>query len=165
MNYNDLANLLYPDVTKTIDDLEKMYPERNLPEGAQVMRFAPSPTGRMHLGNLYASFIPEVISNQTNGVFIVRMEDTDQKRSIDNGVNLIIKDLKDFNIKFDEGMISETEWNGEYGPYIQSERREIYWAFAKYLIENDMAYPCFCTEDDLNEIRQKQEKYKSRIGY
>ena len=142
-----------------------MYPERNLSDGAIVTRYAPSPTGFVHMGALYASFIASKMASQTNGVFYLRIEDTDQKRSIDNGVNLIIKDLNDFNIKFDEGMISETEWNGEYGPYIQSERREIYWAFAKYLIENDMAYPCFCTEDDLNEIRQKQEKYKSRIGY
>lgn len=87
MNYNDLANLLYPDVTKTIDDLEKMYPKRNLPEGAEVMRFAPSPTGRMHLGNLYASFIPEVIANQTNGVFIVRIEDTTKKERWKMGLN------------------------------------------------------------------------------
>ena len=165
MDRKEFANLLLPGVTKTIEDYEKMYPERNLSDGAIVTRYAPSPTGFVHMGALYASFIASKMASQTNGVFYLRIEDTDQKRSIDNGVNLIIKDLKDFNIKFDEGMISETEWNGEYGPYIQSERREIYWAFAKYLIENDMAYPCFCTEDDLNEIRQKQEKYKSRIGY
>ena len=165
MDRKEFANLLLPGVTKTIEDYEKMYPERNLSDGAIVTRYAPSPTGFVHMGALYASFIASKMASQTNGVFYLRIEDTDQKRSIDNGVNLIIKDLKDFNIKFDEGMISETEWNGEYGPYIQSERREIYWAFAKYLIENDMAYPCFCTEDDLNEIRRKQEKYKSRIGY
>lgn len=165
MDRKEFANLLLPGVTKTIEDFEKMYPERNLSDGAIVTRYAPSPTGFVHMGALYASFIASKMASQTNGVFYLRIEDTDQKRSIDNGVNLIIKDLKDFNIKFDEGMISETEWNGEYGPYIQSERKEIYWAFAKYLIENDMAYPCFCTEDDLNEIRQKQEKYKSRIGY
>ena len=165
MDRKEFANLLLPGVTKTIEDYEKMYPERNLSDGAIVTRYAPSPTGFVHMGALYASFIASKMASQTNGVFYLRIEDTDQKRSIDNGVNLIIKDLKDFNIKFDEGMISETEWNGEYGPYIQSERKEIYWAFAKYLIENDMAYPCFCTEDDLNEIRQKQEKYKSRIGY
>ena len=165
MDRKEFANLLLPGVTKTIEDYEKMYPERNLSDGTIVTRYAPSPTGFVHMGALYASFIASKMASQTNGVFYLRIEDTDQKRSIDNGVNLIIKDLKDFNIKFDEGMISETEWNGEYGPYIQSERREIYWAFAKYLIENDMAYPCFCTEDDLNEIRQKQEKYKSRIGY
>ena len=165
MDRKEFADLLLPGVTKTIEDYEKMYPERNLSDGAIVTRYAPSPTGFVHMGALYASFIASKMASQTNGVFYLRIEDTDQKRSIDNGVNLIIKDLNDFNIKFDEGMISETEWNGEYGPYIQSERREIYWAFAKYLIENDMAYPCFCTEDDLNEIRQKQEKYKSRIGY
>ena len=111
MNYNDLANLLYPNITKTIDDLEKMYPKRELPEGAEVTRFAPSPTGRMHLGNLYASFIPEVIAKQTNGVFIVRIEDTDQKRKIENGIELGINDLEHFNYKVDEHPIK----GGNYG--------------------------------------------------
>ena len=165
MDRKEFANLLLPGITKTIEDYEKMYPERNLEEGAIVTRYAPSPTGFVHMGALYASFIESKMAKQTNGVFYLRIEDTDQKRSIDNGVELIIKDLNDFNIKFDEGVVSENESTGNYGPYIQSERKEIYWAFAKYLIENDMAYPCFCDADSLEEIRQKQEKYKSRIGY
>ena len=111
MNYEELANVLYPDVTKTIADLEKMYPERNLGEGVEVTRFAPSPTGRMHLGNLYASFIPEVIAKQTNGVFIVRIEDTDQKRKIENGIELGIADLEHFNYTVNEHPIK----GGAYG--------------------------------------------------
>lgn len=121
MNYNDLANLLYPNVTMTIDDLEKKYPKRNLPEGAEVTRFAPSPTGRMHLGNLYASFIPEVIATQTNGVFIVRIEDTDQKRKIENGIELGISDLEHYDYKVDEHPIK----GGEYGPYVQIGRAHV----------------------------------------
>ena len=161
MNYDDLANLLYPDVTKTIDDLEKMYPKRNLPEGAEVMRFAPSPTGRMHLGNLYASFIPEVIAKQTNGIFIVRIEDTDQKRKIENGIELGINDLEHYNYKVDEDPIK----GGNYGPYIQSQRINIYHTIAKYLVSVGRAYPCFCSEEDLNQMRQIQESKKDRIGY
>ncbi len=161
MNYNDLANLLYPNITKTIEDLEKMYPERILPEGAQVMRFAPSPTGRMHLGNLYASFIPEVIAKQTNGIFIVRIEDTDQKRKIENGIELGIKDLEHYNYKVDEHPIK----GGNYGPYIQSKRLEIYHTVAKYLVSIGRAYPCFCSEEDLNNMRKVQESRKDRIGY
>ena len=161
MNYNDLANLLYPNVTKTIDDLEKMYPKRELPEGAEVTRFAPSPTGRMHLGNLYASFIPEVIAKQTNGVFIVRIEDTDQKRKIENGIELGINDLEHFNYKVDEHPIK----GGNYGPYIQSERLDIYHTVAKYLVSTGRAYPCFCTEEDLDNMRKMQEGRKDRIGY
>ena len=161
MTNKDLANLLYPDVTTTIDDLEKMYPERNLPEGAEVMRFAPSPTGRMHLGNLYASFIPEVIATQTNGVFIVRIEDTDQKRKIENGIELGINDLEHYNYKVDEHPIK----GGNYGPYVQTGRLNIYNTVAKYLVSIGRAYPCFCSEDDLNNMREIQEKRKDRIGY
>lgn len=161
MTNKDLANLLYPDVTTTIDDLEKMYPERNLPEGAEVMRFAPSPTGRMHLGNLYASFIPEVIATQTNGVFIVRIEDTDQKRKIENGIELGINDLEHYNYKVDEHPIK----GGNYGPYLQTGRLNIYNTVAKYLVSIGRAYPCFCCEDDLNNMRKIQEKRKDRIGY
>lgn len=165
MDRKELANLLLPGITKTIEDYEKMYPERNLQEGAIVTRYAPSPTGLPHIGNLFQTFISMHLAKQTNGIFYLRIEDTDQKRSIENGISKIIKSLNDFEIKFDEGVISEEDETGNYGPYIQSNRKEIYWAFAKYLIENDMAYPCFCTEEQLDEIRQKQEKYKSRIGY
>ncbi len=165
MNRKELADLLLPGITKTIEDYEKMYPERNLDEGAIVTRYAPSPTGLPHIGNLFQAFVSMHFAKQTNGVFYLRIEDTDQKRSIENGIEKIIKALNDFEIKFDEGVISETNEEGSYGPYIQSHRKEVYWSFAKYLIENDMAYPCFCSSEQLDEIRQKQEKYKSRIGY
>lgn len=164
MNNNDLkrlADLLYPNVDKTIADLEKIYPQRNLDDGAEVCRFAPSPTGRMHMGNLYASFIPEVISKQTNGIFIVRMEDTDQKRTIENGVELCISDLEYFNYRVDEHPIK----GGKYGPYIQTKRKEIYHIVAKYLVSIGRAYPCFCSENDLDEMRKLQESKKERIGY
>ncbi len=161
MNYKELAELLYPEVTTTIEDLEKMYPKRDLPEGAEVTRFAPSPTGRVHMGNLYASFIPEVFAHQTNGVFILRIEDTDAKRAIENGVQLILDDLKYYNYIINEDPIQ----GGKYGPYIQTERVNIYHTVAKYLVSIGRAYPCFCSEEDLNEMREHQEKEKERIGY
>ena len=156
-----LAELLYPDVRLTIDDLEKKYPKRNLDEKAEVCRFAPSPTGRMHMGNLFASFVPERFAHQSNGVFILRIEDTDDKRAIDDGINLIMQDLKEYNYKVDEG----PNFGGEYGPYIQSQRKEIYHIVAKYLVSIGRAYPCFCSEDDLTHMREHQEHKKERIGY
>lgn len=161
MTNKDLADLLYPNITKTIDDLEIMYPTRNLLDNAEVCRFAPSPTGRMHMGNLYASFIPEVIAKQTNGVFMLRIEDTDNKRAIENGVQLIIDDLEHYNYIVNEHPIK----GGDYGPYIQTERKEIYHIVAKYLVSIGRAYPCFCSEEDLTEMREHQEKKKDRIGY
>lgn len=165
MTNKDLAEIMYPNVTKTIDDYEKMYPERNLPEGAIVSRFAPSPTGFVHMGSLLTAFIERKMPKDTNGVFYLRIEDTDQKRSVENGIQGIIDDLKNFDITIDEGVISETEEKGLYGPYIQSKRLEIYNTFAKYLVENDYAYPCFCSSEDIEKIRENQEKNKDRIGY
>ena len=164
MNYKDLADLIYPDV-KEIEYYEKKYPERKLDEGAMVVRFAPSPTGFVHIGGLMQCVIDRKLADQTNGVFILRIEDTDQKREIENGVNQIVSAVKDFNIEFDEGMINETESKGEYGPYKQSERGEIYRAYAKYLIEQGRAYPCFATPEELEEMRAKQENAKLRTGY
>lgn len=161
MTNKDLAELLFPDVTKTIEDYEKMYPERNLEEGAYVTRFAPSPTGRLHMGSLFASFVPEVFARQTNGVFILRIEDTDSKREIENGTELILSDLKDNDYKIDENPID----GGTYGPYIQTERKEIYRTFAKHLVAIGRAYPCFCTEEDLAHMREEEESRKERIGY
>ena len=161
MTNKDLAELLFPDVTKTIEDYEKMYPERNLEEGAYVTRFAPSPTGRLHMGSLFASFVPEVFARQTNGVFILRIEDTDSKREIENGTELILSDLKDNDYKIDENPID----GGAYGPYIQTERKEIYRTFAKHLVAIGRAYPCFCTEEDLAHMREEEESRKERIGY
>ena len=161
----DLADLMFPNNKYTVEELEKKYPERNLPEGVEVTRFAPSPTGFVHMGSLLSSFEDFKVAKDSNGIFYLRIEDTDQKRSVENGIEGIIKDLADFNIVPDEGMISETESIGNYGPYIQSERKDIYYAYAKDLVERGYAYPCFCTEDDLNETREIQELNKERIGY
>ena len=165
MTNKDLADLIFPNITKTIEDYEKIYPKRNLPEGAMVTRFAPSPTGFVHMGSLLASFISSKAAKDTKGVFYLRIEDTDQKREVPNGIEGIVKDLQNFEIKIDEGALSRTESIGAYGPYIQSERKEIYQAFIKHLLEVGMAYPCFCSEDHLKEIREMQEATKSRIGY
>ena len=164
MDYKDLANLIFPDA-KEISYYEEKYPERNLPEGAIVTRFAPSPTGFVHIGGLYQALVARTIAEKTGGVFFLRVEDTDQKREVENGVTGIVNSLKDFDMAPDEGMISDTEEIGNYGPYKQSLRKDIYQAYAKYMIEQGKAYPCFCTPEDLDEIRQKQEAAKLRTGY
>ena len=164
MNYKDLADLIFPNA-KEISYYEKKYPERNLPEGAVVSRFAPSPTGFVHIGGLYQALVAKEVSKRSGGVFFLRVEDTDQKREIENGVTGIVNSLKDFNIMPDEGMISETDEIGNYGPYKQSLRKDIYEAYAKYLLEQGKAYPCFCTTEEVEEIRQKQEAAKIRPGY
>ena len=164
MDYKDLANLIFPDA-KEISYYEEKYPERDLPEGAIVTRYAPSPTGFMHIGGLYQALIAMKVSKQTGGVFFLRVEDTDQKREVENGVKEIVTSLKDFGLEADEGMISDKEGKGNYGPYKQSQRKEIYQAYAKYLIEQGKAYPCFCTPEDVEEIRAKQEAAKIRPGY
>ena len=164
MDYKDLANLIFPDA-KEISYYEEKYPERNLPEGAIVTRFAPSPTGFVHIGGLYQALVARTVAEKTGGVFFLRVEDTDQKREVENGVTGIVNSLKDFDMAPDEGMISDTEEIGNYGPYKQSLRKEIYQAYAKYMLEQGKAYPCFCTPDDLEEIRSKQESAKLRTGY
>ena len=153
MDYKELANLIFPDA-KDISYYEEKYPERNLPEGAIVTRFAPSPTGYVHIGGLYQSLVAKMSAKKTGGVFFLRIEDTDQKRKVENGVTDIVNSLKVFDMAPDEGMISETEWTGDYGPYIQSERKEIYQAYAKYMIEQGKAYPCFCTPDARRRAKQ-----------
>lgn len=165
MTRKELANLMYPNVTLTREDYEKKYPSRNLKEGAVVSRFAPSPTGFVHMGSLLTAFIESKVPKDTEGVFYLRIEDTDGKRSVENGVQGIIDDLNNFDIKIDEGVISENEEKGNYGPYTQSKRTDIYNTYAKHLVENDLAYPCFCTSEELDEIRKKQEENKERIGY
>ena len=164
MDYKDLANAIFPGA-KDIAYYEEKYPERNLKEGAIVTRFAPSPTGFVHIGGLYQSLIARKLANQTEGVFLLRIEDTDQKREVENGITDIVQSLDRFGIEPDEGMISETEGKGNYGPYRQSMRKEIYQSYAKYLIEQGKAYPCFCTPEDLEEMREKQENAKIRPGY
>lgn len=164
MNYKDLADLIFPNA-KPIAYYEEKYPERNLPEGAIVTRYAPSPTGRMHIGGLYQALIAIAVKKKTNGVFFLRIEDTDQKREVENGITEIVQSLQEFNMGPDEGQISETKEIGNYGPYKQSERKEIYQSYAKYLIEQGKAYPCFCSQEELDEMRQKQEAAKIRPGY
>ena len=164
MNYKDLADLIFPDA-KEISYYEEKYPERNLPEGAVVSRFAPSPTGFVHIGGLYQALVAKEMTKKTNGVFFLRVEDTDQKREVENGVTGIVNSLKDFDILPDEGMVTETEEKGMYGPYKQSLRKDIYQAYAKYLLEQGKAYPCFCSSEEVDVIRQKQEAAKIRPGY
>ena len=164
MDYKDLANAIFPEA-KDITYYEEKYPERNLKEGAIVTRFAPSPTGFVHIGGLYQSLIARKLANQTEGVFLLRIEDTDQKREVENGITDIVQSLDRFGIEPDEGMISETEGKGNYGPYRQSMRKDIYQSYAKYLIEQGKAYPCFCTPEDLEKMREKQENAKIRPGY
>ncbi len=165
MNRQELADLIFPNA-REISYYEEKYPERNLPEGAVVTRFAPSPTGFVHIGALEQCIVETSLVKKSNGVLILRIEDTDQKRKVENGVQGIIDSMKDFDIIFDEGMVSETESRGDYGPYIQSQRREIYEAYAKYLLANDKAYPCFATEEELAELRKRQEEAGvNNIGY
>lgn len=164
MDYKDLANLIFPD-EKDISYYEEMYPERNLKEGAVVTRFAPSPTGFVHIGGLYQALCAKMEANKTDGVFYLRIEDTDQKRLIENAVTGIVDSLKNFEMDPDEGMISETEWKGKYGPYIQSKRGEIYRAYAKYMIEQGKAYPCFCNQEADEKRTKAQLDAKIRPGY
>lgn len=164
MDYKDLANVIFPEI-KDIAYYEEKYPQRELPEGAIVTRFAPSPTGFVHIGGLYQSTIAKKVANQTKGIFFLRIEDTDQKREIENGVIEIIQALKEYKVSPDEGMIDESNEIGNYGPYKQSLRKEIYQAYAKELIKKGYAYPCFCKSGELNEMREKQEVAKLRTGY
>ncbi|MCL2383075.1 MAG: glutamate--tRNA ligase [Oscillospiraceae bacterium] len=164
MDYKVLADLIFPDA-KEISYYEEKYPARNLPEGAYVTRFAPSPTGFIHVGGLFGGIIDKKLAKQTGGKFILRIEDTDQKREIENGIFQIVNGLKGFEVIPDEGAISEDEESGEYGPYKQSERKDIYQAYAKSLIQKGLAYPCFCSPEELEEIRGKQEQAKVRPGY
>ena len=164
MNYQELADLIFPEA-KPISYYEEKYKKRDLAEGAIVTRFAPSPTGFVHLGSLYQVVIARKMAKQTGGVFFLRVEDTDQKREVENGVTGIIASLRDFGLTPDEGMISETDEIGDYGPYKQSLRKDIYQAYAKYLLEQGKAYPCFATPEELEEMRAKQEAAKIRPGY
>ena len=164
MDYKDLADLIFPNA-KDISYYEEKYPERNLPEGAVVSRFAPSPTGFVHIGGLYQALVSKEMTKKTGGVFFLRVEDTDQKREVENGVTGIVNSLKDFDMSPDEGMITENDEVGNYGPYKQSLRKDIYEAYAKYLLSQGKAYPCFCTPEEVEEIRKKQEAAKIRPGY
>lgn len=163
MTYKELADLIFPEIDKGIEYYEEKYPRRDLGEGAKVVRFAPSPTGFMHIGNMMSSVINYVLAKSSNGVFFLRNEDTDQARTVEGAVDFIHHVLNYYGLKPDE-----YEYNGEivgnYGPYVQSERIEIYHAFVKHLISIGKAYPCFLTSDEINEIREYQTKSKKRIG-
>lgn len=160
----DLAELLFPDVTLTIDDLERKYPMRELPEGAQVTRFAPSPTGFLHTGSLFTTLISYLTAKKSGGVYFFRLEDTDTKRTIQGSGDLLIQELAQFGLVADEGYFPDGD-KGAYGPYKQSERREIYKAVIKELVRRGRAYPDFCTPEDLEKIRKFQEERKILPGY
>ena len=164
MDNEGIANLIFPDV-KDISYYEELYKDRNLEEGAVVCRFAPSPTGFVHIGGLFSSIINKKIAQQTNGVFYLRIEDTDQKREVENAVEGIVNSLREFDLNPDEGFIDEKTEKGEYGPYMQSKRGEIYKAYVKHLLKIGSAYPCFCSTEDLDDIRKKQELSKNMTGY
>ena len=156
-DYKELAQLLFPDIDKSTDYYENLYPPRNLKEGARVTRFAPSPTGFLHLGNLFACSVAYKTAKTTGGVFYVRVEDTDQKRKVEGAVEVMLQGLKTYGITADEGVMPDGSQKGDYGPYIQSQRKEIYQTYAKWLVEQGLAYPCFCSADDLEALRQQQE--------
>ena len=164
MNNKDLANLIFPNIDKTVEDYEKMYPERNLNSNQKVTRFAPSPTGYMHIGGVYQALIDFMLAKNSDGIFYLRNEDTDSTREVNDATKLIMKTLKEYEILPDEYEY-ENEIVGNYGPYVQSERKEIYHAFIKRLIEIGRAYPCFCEKEELDSMRKRQEERKKRTGY
>ncbi len=161
-----LANLLFPDVKGTVAELEEKYPERPLKEGARVTRFAPSPTGYLHIGAFYTALVNILTAQISGGVAYLRIEDTDKKREIADGVSAIIDGFKDFGVEFSEGVTGFDSESGDYGPYTQSKRAEIYHIVAKELVEKGLAYPCFCTSEELSALREQQEKAGALItGY
>ncbi len=165
MDNNYLAELLYPDITETPEDVEARFPRRQLPEGAKVTRFAPSPTGFVHFGGLFPTRVSERLAHQSGGILYLRIEDTDSKREVEGAEENLIDTLAYYGVKFDEGAVAGGKDNGIYGPYRQSERREIYQAFAKELVREGKAYPCFCSEEELDAARREQEELKVDPGY
>ncbi|MCR4911187.1 MAG: glutamate--tRNA ligase [Bacilli bacterium] len=160
----EIADLIFPDIDSDLVKLEARYPNRNLPEGAEVTRFAPSPTGFLHTGSLFTSLICYRVAKQTGGVFYVRLEDTDTKREVQGSGLELLNQLRLFGIVPDEGYLGDHE-SGNYGPYVQSKRADIYKVVIKHLLENDKAYPCFCSPEELEDIRKEQEKVKDNPGY
>ena len=163
MNSIELSELIFPDVKKSPEDYELIYPPRGLDPSAKVTRLGPSPTGFIHLGNLYGAFVDERLAHQSGGVFYLRIEDTDEKRYVENALETIISSLDFFGINFDEGVTADGDL-GDYGSYTQSERGDIYRSFAKKLIQENKAYPCFLTEDEISKIRISQEKEQLTPG-
>ena len=164
MDYQALAELLYPNITETPEEVEARFPERNNPEGAVITRMAPSPTGFVHLGNLVQGLTSERMAHQSEGVLFLRVEDTDAKREVPGAVEVLINTLKHYGIQFDEGATVDGD-SGNYGPYRQRQRASIYHVFAKKLVAEGHAYPCFCTEEELSAMREKQEANKETTGY
>lgn len=165
MDFQKLAQLLFPDVTVTPEELEAKYPARDLKEGARVTRFAPSPTGFLHIGGLFAAFVAKLTAVSTDGVFFLRIEDTDKKREIEDGVSAIVDGLTEFGVTPTEGVMGMDKEEGNYGPYVQSKRAHLYHCFAKKLVSEGLAYPCFCSEDALTAQREKQEAENITKGY
>lgn len=165
MSYEKLAKLIYPNMEKSPENYDKKYPKRNLKEGAKVTRYAPSPTGFQHIGGVFSALIDERIANQSGGVFYIRVEDTDQKREIEGAVEDTIATMHNFGLDFHEGIIAKDVSKGDYGPYRQSERGEIYKTYAYDLIKKGLAYPCFCSPEELNAIRESQVEQKITPGY
>lgn len=164
MDYEKLSNLLFPDVDKEPEYYEKLYQNRKLKEKSCVTRIGPSPTGFVHLGNLYNAIIGERLAHQSDGVFYLRIEDTDNKREVSGAVETVITAMNYFGINFDEGATIDGD-NGYYGPYRQRQRKLIYQTFAKQLVKRGLAYPCFCTEEELSNMKTEQEKIKANFGY
>ena len=163
MDYNRLAEMLFPHITETPEDIEARYPKRELPEGAKVTRFAPSPTGFVHFGGLFPSTVGERLAHQSGGVFYLRIEDTDAKREVEGAAESLINTLAHYGIKFDEGATADGE-SGIYGPYRQSQRGPIYHVFAKQLVKEGKAYPCFTTAEELEKLNasDKKEEIKAK---
>jgi glutamyl-tRNA synthetase len=161
----ELAKLLIPENTPDFEDIESKYPKRDLPETAKVVRVAPSPTGSPHFGLVFAAMVDEAIAYQTKGLFFLRIEDTDKKREVDGGIGKIIEAFVNFDVKYSEGPISETEELGKYGPYIQSNRQEVYLSATKLLLDKGFAYPCFCSPEKLDDVHKTQETNKEKTGY
>ncbi len=163
MDYIRLADILFPDVTASPEDMEQKFPPRSLPEGACVTRIGPSPTGFVHLGNLYNALIGERIAHQSGGVFYLRIEDTDNKREVEGAVETVINAMNYFGVHFDEGAVSDGD-NGSYGPYRQRQRKDIYHVFAKHLVQRGLAYPCFLTAEEIDTLREQQTAAKENPG-
>ncbi|MBQ8683324.1 MAG: glutamate--tRNA ligase [Clostridia bacterium] len=163
--YAQLAQAMFPNIDKTPAYYEELYPERQLKEGARVVRIAPSPTGYLHLGTFFTSMVNRMTASASDGVFFFRLEDTDKKREVEGGADDILKGMNDFGLTIDEGFVAPGVVKGDYGPYQQSCRAEIYQAYVKCLVEQNLAYPCFCSEEQRQAARELQEQKKDRTGY
>ena len=160
-----LAEAMFPTIDKTPEEYEALYPPRQLPEGARVTRIAPSPTGYLHIGTLYMAMIDRLTASTPGSVFYVRLEDTDKKREMEGGADDILAGLNHYGLTIDEGFVAPGTEQGAYGPYQQSRRAAIYQCYVKELVRQGLAYPCFCTQEQLDEVRQRQEAEKQRTGY